>query len=160
MEDIPFIFAATRYEGFNDGMLWEPPASIEEMTPPFHRSIKAWEEGRGFTFSIVRKDLNKFAGRISIRETAEEEVWNVGFFTHPEEQGKGIMTEALKAVLAFGFETLGATSITAAYATWNKASERVLQKNGFEFVEFIEKGFQKRGEWVAENLLAIHRKNW
>ena len=29
--DIPYVFSATRFQGFNNGMLWEAPQSIKEL---------------------------------------------------------------------------------------------------------------------------------
>lgn len=43
---------------------------------------------------------------------------------------------------------------------WNKASERTLQKSGQTFIRHEPQGFQKRGEWVAENVLEIARADW
>lgn len=158
--DIPTIYSATRYEGFNDGMLWEPPKNMEVLKERLAINHRAWEEGVAFSFSIDLKASNEFVGRISIRKTQVEDVWNIGFWTHPEHQGKGVMTEAVAAVLDFGFTTLSAIQIEAAHAVWNKASERVLQKNGMKFVRHIDKAFMKKGKWIAENLLAINRAGW
>lgn len=156
--DVPHIFSATRYAGFNDGMLWEPPEKIEDMKDSVSNSLQAWESGQGYSFSIEDRETGDFLGRISIRQEKEINRWNIGFWTHPVHQGKGIMTEAAKAVIELGFETLGAQEIIAYHAIWNKASERVLTKNGMSFVKYLEQGFQKRGEWIAENLLMIDKK--
>lgn len=153
--DIPHIFSATRFPGFNDGMQWDPPRDISEMTAPLERSLIRWEKGESYTFTIVGKTDDTLLGRIEIRQTDQENVWNVGFWTHPTIQNQGLMSEALRAILQFGFQTLRATRIEAAYATWNLASEKVLHKNGFQFVRHLPRGFQKKGEWVAENEVAI-----
>ena len=158
--DFPSIFSATRYEGFNDGMLWEPPESEADLVKPLESGILGWENGSGYGFTIEQKKTSKFLGRISIRKTKELDRWNIGFWTHPKHQGKGIMTEAVSAILAFGFNQLDAKIIEADYATWNIASEKVLQKNGFQFVEFLEQGFFKNGKWVAENKVAIKLEDW
>lgn len=158
--DFPFVFSATRVKGFNDGMLWEPPPDESELLAPLRRSITAWEKNEGYTFTIEDKETNKFLGRISIRKTSTKNRWNVGFWTHPESQRKGIMTEALKGVLDFGFRELSASQIEACHALWNVASEKVLKRNGMQFDRYIEKGFQKKGEWVEENLLVIDRQDW
>ena len=79
VSDIPHVFSATRYEGFNDGMLWEPPASIEELAAPLQRSKEAWHRGSGYAFSIYQKGKGSFLGRISIRKTDQDKIWNVGF---------------------------------------------------------------------------------
>lgn len=158
--DIPSIFAATRKEGFNDGMAWEAPADESELIAPLHSTLKKWKEGNGIAFTIEHKESGAFLGRISIRKTKAATVWNIGFFTHPTHQGKGVMTEAVAAILRFGFTKLAAIRIEAEYAIWNKASEKVLQKNGMTFVKYIEKGLLKKGKWVAENRVAIDDEKW
>lgn len=158
--DIPHVFSATRYPGFNDGMLWDPPEHTDEIAASLVRNRERWEKGEAFSFSIDDKLTSRFVGRISIRPADQSGRWNIGFWTHPESQGRGFMTEAVGAILDFGFRQLEATAIEACYALWNKASERVLHKNGFQFERYIEQGFQKRGEWVAENLVVITVDEW
>ena len=160
IEDIPFIFAATKVSGFNDGMGWDPPEEISSLHNALKRSIKAWENGEGFAFTIESSDSKAFLGRISIRKTKQERIWNIGFFTHPDHQGKGIMKLVVKRILQFGFVTLKATRIEAAYAIWNVASKKVLEANGFQFTAFIEKGLFKNGTWVAEHMMAIDLEQW
>ncbi|MEM7106242.1 MAG: GNAT family N-acetyltransferase [Bacteroidota bacterium] len=160
LDDIESTFSATRFPGFNDGMLWEPPKDKSELIAPYHRTIQAWEIGEAYSFTIERKETEDFLGRISIRKTKEDKVWDVGFWTHPAHWGKGIMTEALAIIVKFGFEQLEARRIEACHATWNKASEKVLQKNRMTFVKFIEQGFKKHGKWVPENQYAIEFENW
>ena len=160
LEDIPYILSATRYEGFNDGMLWESPAKEEELIEPYENSIRAWENGESYTFSIESKDSKNFIGRISIRRREALNVWNIGFWTHPIYQSQGYMTECAQAVLDFGFNELKAEKIDACHALWNKASEKVLQKIGMTYIEYVPQGFMKKGEWVEENHLGISREDW
>lgn len=158
--DIPFVFSATRFEGFNDGMVWDPPEKQEELIEPLLNNKKAWEAGKGYSFTITEKKRGEPLGKISIRKTDQENRWNVGFWTHPESQKQGIMTEALKGILGFGFEELSATEIEACHALWNKASEKVLLRNGMIFERYVAEGFKKNGEWIEENLLVINREQW
>jgi len=159
-EDIPHIFTASRVPGFTDGMLWEPPETEEELREPYERTLKAWAEGSAYCFTIETTEPVEFAGRISIRKQEEAGTWDVGFWTHPRQQNRGYMSEALQAVMAFGFQQLQAERILACHALWNKQSERVLKKNGMTFLQHIPEGFLKRGEWVEENLLGVTRETW
>lgn len=159
--DIDFVYSATQFKGFNDGMLWDPPKSKNELLIPLERNEKAWKKGEAFVFTILSKvGIQNRLGRISIRSTKEERVWNVGFWKHPESQKKGIMTDALHLILDFGFNYLDATKINAQYATWNLASQKVLERNGFRFVKFVENGFQKNGKWVDENEVEISKSEF
>lgn len=160
IEDFDHIFSATRYEGFNDGMLWDPPVSKEELITPLRNGVKAWEEGNAFSFTIENITTSEFLGRISIRKTKIKDRWNIGFWTHPVHQKQGIMTEAVGVILKFGFEQLHANCIEACHAVWNTGSEKVLKSNGMNFIRFIEKGFEKKGKWVSEHLLAIEKQEW
>lgn len=55
----------------------------------------------------------------------------IGYMLLPEYQGKGIITEAIKKTLKYGFETMKLHSVEAIILPENFASERVLQKSGF-----------------------------
>jgi [ribosomal protein S5]-alanine N-acetyltransferase len=158
--DIPFVFSATRFEGFNDGMVWEPPENEKVLLEPLKDNLNAWEEGTNYTFTIEEKESQKPLGRISIRHADTENTLNIGFWTHPESQGKGIMTEAVKGILKFGFEELSAKRIESRHALWNYGSEKVLKNNGLRFDKFLEQGFQKQGQWVETNLLGICKEEW
>jgi [ribosomal protein S5]-alanine N-acetyltransferase len=159
--DIEHIFAATRFVGFNDGMLWEPPASLADLEQPLQNNFKGWAAGLNFTFTITDRATQDFLGRVSIRRMAATDImWNIGFFTHPQYQGQGYMTEAVQAIVRFGFETLDADRIEAAHATWNIGSQKVLEKAGLKFVKSRLQGFQKKGQWVADNIMSITQADW
>ena len=157
--DFPFIESACKYQGFNDGMLWEPPKCEADFTEPLKRSIESWEQDKAYVFTIEDKVSGQFLGRIGIRHV-ENTIWDFGYFTHPESQGKGYMTEAVGRMLKWTFEELEGTRVEACYATWNVASKIVMERNGFKFIEHLEKGFQKHGKWVAEDKMAITKEQW
>ncbi|GAB2801852.1 hypothetical protein GCM10027275_55060 [Rhabdobacter roseus] len=56
----------------------------------------------------------------------------VGYLLHPDHWGKSYVSEALKIVLDYGFNTLGLHKIFANYSPDNGASRQVLLKTGFE----------------------------
>ena len=158
-KDIPFIFSATRYEGFNDGMLWDAPNTEAELTESYEKGLVSWHNNSSYGFTICRKFDDELLGKICIIRKSSQ-VWTIGFWLHPDKQGKGYMTEALEAILKLGFETLDASKIEAYYALWNIRSENVLKRVGMKFIEHIPKGFMKKGEWVEENKLAITKEEW
>lgn len=160
IDEIPFVFSATKIDGFNDGMVWDAPKTPDELIGVHQIIEKAWDEGSAYSFTIHNKQDYNFIGRVSIRRQPEQDMWNLGFWIHPNQQGKGYMTEATKAVIKFGFEILDAKKIVAHHAVWNKKSERVLQKAGMVFTECIEKGYVKRERWVKVNLFEINKINW
>lgn len=141
-------------------MLWDPPNSEYELVAPYENNVKAWAEDSAYCFTIETKEPLAFVGRISIRKKEEKNLWDLGFWTHPKRQGKGYMSEAVQAVIGFGFLELQASRIVACHALWNKPSERVLKKSGMTFIKHIPEGYKKNGKWIEENLLGITRNEW
>ena len=132
LSDIDLVWSASRIPGFNDGMVWEPPQNKDDLIPIAENNIRAWEEGRSFTFTM---DLSKGhipIGRIAIRCEDEPSVWNIGFWVHPDFWSQGYATEAAQAIIEFGFKELAASKITTAHATWNNPSKKVIKKLGFK----------------------------
>jgi len=160
LDDNAFIFEATRYEGFNEGMPWNAPETIKEMEDRYYKSLTDWINGTSFTFTIVEINQNHRVGMISIRKSENANVWNIGYWTHPKKQNMGYMSEAIIEVLNFGFTRLNAISIEAQYALWNIQSEKILIKSGMKKVEYIEKGFIKNDKWIEENRMEITNEEW
>ncbi len=158
-EDIPHVFAATRFQGFNDGMTWDPPQEEADLLDPYRRNCEAWRAGTNYVFTI-ESHAGEFIGRISIGRAETEGLWNVGFWTHPNHQGTGYMTEAVRRVLAFGFDELAASEIDAQCATWNAASRRVMEKAGMVWREQLPQGFKKGGIWIEVDRLSMAREEW
>ncbi len=157
--DIPFVFDASRHPGFCDHMTWSPPATAADLEAPLKNNLDAWAAGEAYTFTIFLKSGAERVGRITIRRS-ENEIWNIGYWTHPIHQGRGLMTETAAEILRFGFLQLGARTIEAKHVVGNAPSRRVLEKIGLRFVEHLPRGFQKNGDWLAEDRLELSRKEF
>ena len=59
----------------------------------------------------------------------------LGFLLRPDHWGAGLASEAVGAVVAHGLGALSLTRLAAVVQTANRAAARVLEKNGFSFVE-------------------------
>lgn len=59
-------------------------------------------------------------------------VAEIGYELRPDYQGKGIMNEAMKAVLHYGFQKLNLKKIEAYTHRFNYPSTRILEKNNFK----------------------------
>ncbi len=148
--DIELIWSATRFEGFTDGMPWDPPDSKEEILARLPKHIDAWNDGVSYIFTIELTKIDNPIGRIAIRKTNTPNIWNIGFWIHPEYWNNGYATEAAKEILFFGFTRLGAEKITTAHAKWNSVSKRVIEKLGFKITGENPCGFRKGGKPVPE----------
>jgi ribosomal-protein-alanine N-acetyltransferase len=90
------------------------------------------EANEGINWAITLKDDVQLIGIIGhYRIKPEHHRSDIGYMILPEHNGKGIVTEAIKAVIKYGFETLKLHSIGAVIDPKNVASAKVLKKNGF-----------------------------
>ncbi len=148
--DIPHIWSASQTPNFNDGLRWSPPSSIAEINEPLRQAQESWASGTEYSWTIESRENRDFIGWISIRRESTDRQWSIGFWVHPAKQGQGFATECAASVLEFGFSRLGAEIITAAHATWNIASGRVLHRIGMKHVRTNPRGFRKNHKWVEE----------
>ena len=98
------------------------------------------EINEGINWAITLKTNPKLIGIIGhYRLKPEHYRFEIGYMILPEYHGKGIMTEAIKEIVNYGFEIMKLHSIEALIDPRNLASEKVLQKNGFvKEAHFIE----------------------
>lgn len=90
------------------------------------------QRGEGITWGIHSKGEKKLIGTIAYLRTKPENFRSeVGYLLDKEYQGKGIMKEALEAVMDFGFHVMGLHSIEAVVDAENKSSIVLLEKCGF-----------------------------
>jgi len=71
--------------------------------------------------------------------------------------GRGIMTEAIKKMVKYGFETFDINRIFARPFGTNAASQKVLQKAGFVLEAKFSKALYKNGEYKDELVYAVRR---
>lgn len=87
----------------------------------------------GFFWAVTPRDESSLAGTICFWNIdREKNKAELGYELLPAYQGKGIMTEAIAAVLRFGFDQLGFTSIEAWTHPGNLRSSALLEKAGFK----------------------------
>jgi [ribosomal protein S5]-alanine N-acetyltransferase len=90
------------------------------------------EQNKWILWAITYKDSNDLIGTICLWNFSKEQSkGEVGYELSPIFQGKGIMQEALRAVLEFGFEDLNLQYIEGIVNEKNKKSIQLLEKNQF-----------------------------
>ncbi|WP_428229251.1 GNAT family N-acetyltransferase [Flavobacterium sp.] len=101
------------------------------------------ETNVGINWGITLKDNPKLLGIIGFyRLQPEHHRAEIGYMLLPEFHGKGIIPEALKTLIDYGFNKMKLHSIEAVIDPDNYASERVLQK-----LNFVKEGHFKEVEY-------------
>ncbi len=94
-------------------------------------------------FAIVLKDENKVIGSVDLMECVgsryegmgvEDGAKEIGFVLSETYWGRGIVTEAARAVLSYAFDVLGIQNIYIGHAKANIGSGKVQDKLGFKII--------------------------
>ena len=82
---------------------------------------------------IALKENNRLIGTTCLWNiVAKEDTAEIGYELHPDFHGKGIMQEAMQAVIDFGFNGMQLKVITAFTSVANIASIKSLERNNFK----------------------------
>lgn len=101
------------------------------------------EQNIDINWAVTEKENNKCIGIMGFYRTQPENYrTELGYMILPEYWGKGYVTEAVKTLLNYAFNTLNFHSIEAVIDSRHIASEKVLIKNGLrKEAHFVEDFF-------------------
>jgi ribosomal-protein-alanine N-acetyltransferase len=133
-----------------------PDGAAEEWIGAYPEKF---EKGEALTFAITLREGNVLAGAIGMRIQRENDSAEIGYWIGVPFWGRGIATEAVQAVIDYGFDKLALNRIYAEHFTRNPASGRVLQKAGMRHEGTLRQVHKKWGEYVDAEMYAILRSD-
>ena len=136
------------------------PYPAEDAIKFIERSQHVWDTGERYGFAIVLKETDAFMGVIGIIPEFQHFRAEVGYWIGKPYWGKGYVTEALKRVIQFGFETLKLNRIDAAYRADNPASGRVMEKAGMTYEGTFRQMTFRDGAYSDLSYYAILREEY
>ncbi|MBI4450624.1 GNAT family N-acetyltransferase [Candidatus Woesearchaeota archaeon] len=81
----------------------------------------------------------------------------IGYWLGKKYWGQGLMPEAVRAVTRYALNQLGLHRVYAKIFTFNKASQRVVEKSGYSYEGRFHKGAMKNGRLIDELIYAKTR---
>ena len=93
-------------------------------------TLEKWAAGESASFAITLAPDGELTGAISLLHI-EDGAAELGYWVGVPYWGRGIATRAVRSVVACGFEQLGLKRIHARVLSRNKASAKVLLRQGF-----------------------------
>lgn len=106
----------------------EPPLASVEAAREAIASYRDWDDPGYGRWACVLRDEGTMIGFCGLKFLPELGETDIGYRLHPDYWGRGLATEAARATLRYGFETLDLEEIVALVLPGNAASVRVLQK--------------------------------
>lgn len=115
--------------------------SMEDAHALIDRISASVAAGDAVQWAITERGDDTFVGLIGFWRLVKEHYYGeLGYTLARDHWGKGYISEAIGAVLDFGFNTAGLHRVEAITRPQNTASVRVLEKNGF-----VQEGHIKEG---------------
>ena len=91
---------------------------------------ESWSTAKHAVWALARRDDDAVVGTMSLRITLAHRRAEVGYWIARAAWGQGFATEALVALVTWGFDVLGLHRIDAHHFTTNPASGKVMIKAG------------------------------
>ena len=108
-------------------------------------------------FLIEKNDGSKIG---SIGNSPVRGYWEIGYVLIPSERGKGYCAEAVQLMVDYLFLSRDTVKIQAATHVDNIASQKVLERTGFERDGLMRKEMLVWGKWADGYLYSILREEW
>lgn len=134
----------------------QPATSVEEAAAFIQRIREDQAKTAGILWGITVKNSPEIIGTAGFWQMQKEHYRaEIGYALHPGFQGRGIMNEALKAVLAYGFETMKLHSVEANINPANSASRKLLEKNGFIKEAYFKENYFFNGRFIDSEIYSL-----
>jgi len=119
------------------------------------------DKNQDINWAVTEKGSDKCIGIMGFYRTQPEHFrTELGYMIAPEYNGKGYVTEAVKTLLDFAFNTLNFHSIEAVIDSRHIASERILQKNGFVKEAHFKENFYYNNEFTDTVIYGLLKQNF
>jgi ribosomal-protein-alanine N-acetyltransferase len=161
MEDLDFVFRHFSDPEVNRYLLDEEPVRTLEQAQsiidfyslPGRKSYNRWV--------IVHKTDMRAIGTCGYHQwqTMHHRA-EIGYDLERASWRKGIMTEALRAMLQYGFEKMALNRVEALVYIENDASIRLLEGLGFQKEGVLRQYFRREQNYYDHWLLSLLKKEW
>lgn len=137
---------------------WGPHLDPSVTQKRIREWMPRYEYDHYYNWAICLKNTNTAIGSISVEIQKDTDLsCEVGYCIGKEYWSRGIMTEALRAVMHYLFYEVGYRKITARHDVLNVASGRVMQKCGMKFDKIIYHVSRRRDGSYCD--CAVYTKN-
>lgn len=129
------IYEYARIPETSKYLTWKPHPDIEYTKNYLAFIIDKYKVGEFYEWAVVlKKEDNKMIGTCGFsRIDFSNNIGEIGYVINPEFHGNGYATEAVKAIMDFGFNKLNFNRIESKFIIGNDASFAVMKKCGMTY---------------------------
>lgn len=133
-----------------------PEATTEEAAVWIQKIIDLEKNNEAVTWAITCKPDLRVTGTICFWNITKEHYRSeIGYALHPDHQGKGIMQEAIIAVLDYGFKIMKLHSVEANVNPNNLSSIKLLERNNFIREGYFKENYFFEGKFFDSAIYSL-----
>lgn len=158
MSDAADLYEYSRDPEVARHVLWDAHRSIHQTRAYIRYLLRQYRAAAPSTFAIALRDTGKVVGTIGFMWVQpDNRSAEVGYSLSRAFWNQGYMSEALRAVVDFGFGQLGLNRIEAQHECDNPASGHVMRNAGMRHEGTLRQRLYNKGRFVDVELYAIVR---
>ena len=143
-----------------EAQLLATEVSLHQRFIQFHNLIEdggmgRFHAGEQIAFAITLRTNGTLIGGVGLRRERDHNRAELGFWLGVPYWGNGYATEAARAVLRYGFESLGLHRIQASHFSNNPASGAVLRKIGMQHEASLREHILKWEQYLDLEVCAV-----
>lgn len=159
--DAEDMYAYARRSEVTRYLLWSPHPDLFYTRDYLRYLATRYATGSFYDWAIVLKSTGRMIGTCGFTSfDAPHDAAEIGYVLSPDYRGQGIAPEAVRAVLAFGFERLALHRIEARFIEGNDASLRVMEKVGMRFEGYRREAMLVKGSYRTIGYSSILRHEY
>ena len=161
MRDAQDIYRYSRDPEVARHVLWDAHRSIGDARAYLRYMLRRYRGREAASWGIEYLETGRVIGTIGFMWIQDENASaEVGYSLAREYWNRGIMTEALQAVIRYAFDGLDLNRVEAQHETTNPASGAVMRKCHMTKEGTLRSRLFNKGRYVDVDLYAILRKDY
>ena len=161
MSDAEDLYEYSRDPQVARHVLWDAHTSIHQTRAYLRYLLRQYRNAAPSSFVIALRDSGKVIGTIGFMWVQQDNrSAEVGYSLSRQYWNRGYMSEALRAIVEFGFSKLLLNRIEAQHEIDNPASGRVMLHAGMRREGTLRQRLYNKGRYVDVELYAILRSDF
>ena len=161
VSDAADMFAYAKDPAVTEFLTWYPHADEEETRRYLTYVGQRYRTGDFYDWAVVDKESGHMIGTCGFTSfNCPADSAEIGYVLNPAYQGRGLATEAVRRVLAFGFEELELHRIEARFIQGNHPSRRLMERVGMTFEGFSRESMKIKGQYRTVGTCAVLKSEY
>ena len=161
MRDAADVYKYSRDREVARHVLWDAHRSIGDSRSYLRYMLRRYRNREPASWGLEYLETGQVIGTIGFMWIqSDNSAAEVGYSLSRDYWNRGVMTEALKAVIAHGFGAMNLNRIEAQHETGNPASGAVMRKCGMVHEGTLRQRLFNKGKYVDVELYAILRRDY